>query len=538
MAAMHFCSAGEHPANDNRMKTTSPRHGDYSLREIFPREALREARRHGDRPRSSEIKGRLDCRRDPVITIDPPSARDLDDAFSLQRTSKGHWRMRVHIADVSHYVRPGSALDEEAQLRGNSTYLVDRVIPMLPENLSNGLCSLLPGTDRLSKCVELLLTNTGRVLHAHFGSAVMRSQRAFSYKEAMLVISGQKTRGVPFHLVHMIRQASRLAQRIRNRRLRAGSLDFSSPETTLHLDRRGHVTGIEQVEHDQSHQLIEELMLLVNEAVARRLRKLRRPSIHRAHERPDPERLRRYRKTVQAQQIACGDLSKQREVQRLFERLEKSALGPALQVGFLRSLNRAHYTTRSLGHYGLAKTDYAHFTSPIRRYADLVVHRALFGNAVADTAALRKVAAHISETERTSCMAERESKRRKICAFLESQLRLRVPPAYSALVTDVRPHGLFINIDELGIGGFVPSRLLGKRAYTFHQASSQFRNLRAARSLKLGDRVRVQPCRIDPDRFQVTFSLASPPRKPRSRTRPSQLLIPHADRGLSRTSKA
>lgn len=494
------------------MKTSSPSPGRLSIREAFPREVLREARRLGKSVRPSELDGRLDCRNDPVITIDPSSARDLDDAFSLRRTRRGHWQLRVHIADVSHYVKPESALDREAQLRGNSTYLVDRVIPMLPETLSNGLCSLLPGTDRLSKCVELLLTDTGRVLHRHFTSAVVHCQRAFSYEEAMLLISGRNPGGTPPRLARMIRQAHQLARHLRSRRFRAGSLEFSSRETTLQLDRRGRVTGIGQVEHDHSHQLIEELMLLVNEAVAARLRELRRPSIHRVHESPDPEQLRTYRKTIRAHRIPCGDLRKQREVQRLFERLEQSPGGEALQIGFLRSLSRAHYTTRPLGHYGLAKAHYAHFTSPIRRYADLVVHRSLFEQSTLGSNDLREIADHVSSTERASSMAERDSKRAKICAFLHSQLRLGKAATYGALVTEVRPHGLFVSIEELGIGGFVPTRFLGKARYRFHRSSAQLRDRRTGRRLKLGDRVKIQPVRIDLERLRVTFSLSERPR--------------------------
>ena len=520
-----------HPAQNTDMKTSSPDPGESSIREAFPREVLREARRLGKIVQPSELCGRLDCRHDPVITIDPSSARDLDDAFSLRRTRKGYWQLRVHVADVSHYVKPQSALDREAQLRGNSTYLVDRVIPMLPETLSNGLCSLLPGTDRLSKCVELLLTDTGRVLHRRFTSAVVHCQRAFSYEDAMLVISDRSRGGAPPHLARMIRQAHQLAQHLRSRRLRAGSLEFSSPETTIQLDRRGRVTGIGQVEHDHSHQLIEELMLLVNEAVATRLRELHRPSIHRVHESPDPERLRAYRKTIQAHRIPCGDLRKQREVQRLFERLEQTAAGQALQIGFLRSLNRAHYTTRPLGHYGLAKAHYAHFTSPIRRYADLVVHRSLFGQGMSGRNNLCEIADHISATERASSMAERDSKRAKICAFLHSQIRLRKAVTYGALVTEVRPHGLFVSIEEIGIGGVVPVRLLGKARYQFHHSSAELRDRRTGRRFKLGDRVQIQPARIDLKRLRVTFSLAAPPKPTKSQKDPSSPRGPHRDQG-------
>ena len=223
------------------------------------------------------MEGRVDCREHTVVTIDPDDAKDFDDAICLQQDAQNRWKLWVHIADVSHYVCPGTALDEEARTRGNSTYLVDRVIPMLPEALSNEICSLKPGVDRLTKCVEFLLSPEGRVLDAKFYSAVIRSKRRFAYKEALAILQ-QPPPDDP--IGQMLHHAHALAQHIRQARFRAGSLALDFPETKIRLDAHGRVLLIERIENDVSHQLIEEFMLLANEAVAARLMSLRRPAIY------------------------------------------------------------------------------------------------------------------------------------------------------------------------------------------------------------------------------------------------------------------
>src|SRR6266516_5443588 len=294
----------------------------YNLPLHFPEEVLDEARAIGMNIQAGELAGREDCRRHVVVTIDPDDAKDFDDAICLQRTAPGQWKLWVHIADVSHYVKPGTALDVEARKRGNSTYLVDRVIPMLPEALSNELCSLKPGVDRLTTCVEFLVANDGRVLNTKFYSAVIHSQRRFTYKDVFAIL--QRPPNNP--LERMLHDAHELAQRIRRLRFKAGSLALDFPETKIRLDEHGRVLRIEKVENDVSHQLIEEYMLLANEAVAGRLMALNRPAIYRIHEPPDNKRLEEYREDVLSHHIQCGNLSNRREVQRLLERLNHIAI--------------------------------------------------------------------------------------------------------------------------------------------------------------------------------------------------------------------
>jgi ribonuclease R len=476
----------------------------YNLPLHFPRNVLHEARAIGMTVKPHELAGREDCRRQPVITIDPDDAKDFDDAICLQRDSHGHWKLWVHIADVSHYVKPGTALDDEARRRGNSTYLVDRVIPMLPETLSNELCSLKPNVDRLTKCVEFLLSNEGQVLKTRFYSAAIHSQRRFTYRE-VLVILQRPPHGA---IEQMLHDASALAQRIRRLRFKAGSLDLDFPEMKIRLDDRGRVAAIEKVENDISHQLIEEYMLLANEAVAGWLMSRNTPAIHRVHEEPDERRLNEYREEVLSHHVPCGNLAKRTEVQKLLQKLGTILIGAALKIGFLRSLMRARYAIEPLGHYGLAKARYTHFTSPIRRYADLVVHRALFQKSHGSAHSLRQIADHLSDTESNSADAERDSKDVKLYAFLKVQLRSPKPTPYPALVTDVRNFGFFVDVPGLAMSGLVHLSSLEDDFYVFDTTRSQLMGRRTRRVIRLGDKVRVQVAKVDSFKKQVDFRLA------------------------------
>ena len=450
----------------------------YDLPLHFPKAVLHEAHAIGTTVHARDGAGRVDCRRHRVITIDPDDAKDFDDAICLERVSPEQWRLWVHIADVSHYVKPGTALDVEARKRGNSTYLVDRVIPMLPEALSNELCSLKPNVDRLTKCVEFLVSNDGRVLNAKFYSAVIHSQRRFTYGEVLEILERKPTSDP---IEQMLHQAHELAQRIRRLRFKAGSLDLDFPETKIRLDERGNILRIEKTVNDVSHQLIEECMLLANEAVAGRLMSQHTPAVYRVHEEPDDRRLQEYRQEVLSQNVPCGNLSQPTEVQKLLHRLGTLPIGPALKIGFLKSLMRARYAVEPLGHYGLAKKKYTHFTSPIRRYADLVVHRALFDKNPVPTSALKETAEHISVTERNSADAERDSKDVKLFAFLKAQLASGHPERYPALVTDVRNFGFFVDVTGLAMSGLVPCSTMEDDFYVFDAARNNLVGRRTRR---------------------------------------------------------
>lgn len=473
----------------------------YDLPLHFPAPVLIEARAVGNQVTPAELAGREDCRQHMVVTIDPDDAKDFDDAICLQRLSADQWKLWVHIADVSHYVKPGTVLDKEAASRGNSTYLVDRVIPMLPEALSNELCSLKPNVDRLTKCVEFIVSDDGRVLSSKFYSAVIHSQRRFTYQEVFALLQKKPASSVE----HMLYDAHELAQKIRRLRFKAGSLALDFPESKIRLDEQGRVLRIEKVENDVSHQLIEEYMLLANEAVAGELMHRQTPAIYRVHEEPDARRLREYREDVLSHNVPAGNLSHRGEVQKLLEKLDSIPIGAALKIGFLRSLMRARYDMNPLGHYGLAKKKYTHFTSPIRRYADLVVHRALFQSG--PVAGLKLIAEHISETERNSADAERDSKDVKMYAFLRAQLESGNPPVYPALVTDVRNFGFFVEVPGLAMSGLVHLSTVTDDFYMFDESRGQLVGRRSSRVIKLGDAVQVQIAKVDSFKKQVDFRM-------------------------------
>lgn len=491
----------------------------YNLPLSFPHEVLAEARAYGNQVKPEEIAGREDCRQHLVITIDPDDAKDFDDAICLQRISATQWKLWVHIADVSHYVKPGTLLDEEARKRGNSTYLVDRVIPMLPEALSNELCSLKPNVERLTKCVEFLIADDGRVQKTRFYPAVIHSQRRFTYQEVLAILQREPADD---DIERMVHAAHHLAQKIRRHRFQNGSLELDFPETKIRLDEKGKVLRIEKTENDISHQLIEEYMLLANEAVAAELMRRNTPAIYRVHEEPDPKRLAEYREDVLSQNIPCGNLGKKEEIQKLMHLLKTLPIGPALKIGFLKSLMRARYAMEPLGHYGLAKKKYTHFTSPIRRYSDLVVHRALFESGHGKQHSLKETADHISETERNSADAERDSKDVKMYAFLRAQLEMENPPKYPGLVIDVRNFGFFVDIKDLAMSGLVPLSTIEDDFYVFDSARNHLVGRRHRKIIRLGDTVEVQIAKVDSFKKQVDFKLASDARtaKPKGKFAP------------------
>lgn len=490
------------------------RHYDLPLH--FPKNVLHEAQtiaksRPDNQPSAEECKGRVDCRSHNVITIDPDDAKDFDDAICLQKHGD-QWRLWVHIADVSHYVLPGSALDVEARKRGNSTYLVDRVIPMLPEALSNELCSLKPNVDRLTKCVEFVLSKDGHVVSSKFYAAVIRSKRRFTYKEAFAVIQVPPANETE----QMLHDAHAMAQKVRHHRFKNGSLDLDFPENKIRLDEHGKVLRIERIENDVSHQLIEEYMLLANEAVAGRLMGLNRPSVYRIHESPKEKRLNDYREDVLSHRVPCGNLTHRPEVQKLLSKLGTLPIGPALKIGFLRSLMRARYAVEPLGHYGLAKTKYTHFTSPIRRYADLVVHRSLFDKVELQVGIAKQIADHISTTEKNSSDAERDSKEVKLYAYLKAQIASKKPQPYAALVTDVRNFGFFVDVPDLGLSGVVPLSAIPDDFFIFDPATRQLTGRHTRRVIRLGDNLVVQIYKVDSFKKQVDFMLVP------SRDRPTR----------------
>jgi ribonuclease R len=482
----------------------------YHLPTDFPRDVLDEANRVSETVDVRKLDGREDLRKKFIITIDPDDARDFDDAIQVERIDNDGWQLGVHIADVAAYVEPGSALDREARRRGNSVYLPDRVMPMLPERLSNGVCSLNPGVDRLTHSVFINFDKNGVAKRARFAKSVIRSAQRLTYKQAHAILRSS-TRD---QLSEQLHDAWELASLLRRKRFEHGSLDLDFPEVKVRLDETGKPVQLERIDNDESHQLIEECMLATNEAVARELKKRAVPTIYRVHEDPDPEKLAEYREFVLSFNHKVGDLTHRGEVQRLLASTRGKPEEQALKIGLLKSLKRARYAPEPLGHYGLAKPNYLHFTSPIRRYADLVVHRALaerYGKdrSRIDMGQIASIAEHISTTERIAADAEIEAVRMKKLEFFQSQLDKRDPQIFRAAVVDVRNYGLVVELPDALITGLVHVSSLTDDFYLFEPAQRRLIGRRSRKRFSVGDDVHVFVVRVDSFKRQVDFAIAS-----------------------------
>jgi ribonuclease R len=489
----------------------------YGLPTEFPKNVIDEANRIPKSVEQQMIEGREDLREKFIVTIDPDDARDFDDAIDVEKTNDG-WRLGVHIADVSAYVTPDSALDHEAKRRGNSVYLPDRVIPMLPERLSNGVCSLNPGVDRLTFSAFIEFDKNGRAKHARFARTVIRSAKRLTYKEAYAILKS-KPDG---ELSQRLHTAWELASLLRRKRFEHGSLDLDFPEVKVYVDQNGKPIRLERIENDESHQLIEEFMLVANEAVARELRHRSIPTIYRVHEDPDPEKLGEYREFILSFGYKVGDLSHRKEIQRFLASVRGKPEEQALKIGLLKSLKRARYAAQPLGHYGLAKANYLHFTSPIRRYADLVVHRTLAERNLSrrskiDIGQVESLAQHISDTERNAADAEIESVRLKKLQFFQEQLDQRNPQVFRAAIMDVRNYGLVVELPDALVTGVVHVSTLEDDFYRFDAAQRRLIGRRTNRRYKVGDEVRVFVARVDTFKQQIDFAIADQRRKKQPR---------------------
>ncbi|GAB4175346.1 MAG: ribonuclease R [Terrimicrobiaceae bacterium] len=479
----------------------------HNLPGDFPEEVLAEARDAAARA-DDHAPSRRDHRKKFIFTIDPDDARDFDDAIEIEKSGDG-WQLGVHIADVSHYVRPRSALDKEARTRGNSVYLPERVIPMLPEALSNGICSLRPHEDRMVFSVHAKISKDGRVLSRVFSRGIIRSAARLTYRQALAMLQAPPADETS-QRVHM---AWSLASVLRRNRFRDGSLDLDFPEIKVRLDAEGRPERLEKVENDISHQLIEELMLLANELVAHELKSKRQPAVYRVHESPEPERLEEFRQAALAQGLRCGDLTRRAELQSLIERIKGKPYESTLKIALLKSLKRARYSPEPLGHYGLHKSDYAHFTSPIRRYADLVVHRALerqlgLSRSGPDARTLTILADHISATERSAAEAERESVRVKQLEFFKMQLDRRTGATFRARVLEVRNYGLFVELPDCMMSGLIHISAIDGDFFAAEPFRGRLIGRRTRRIISVGDEMNVIVARVDLFKQQVDFAPA------------------------------
>ena len=481
----------------------------YKLPKAFPPSVLAEARRIPKAPDGdAEVRkgGRRDLRREFVFTCDPQSARDYDDALSLSKDRKGNLVLGVHIADVSHYVKPGSAIDREAYRRSTSVYLCDKVVPMLPESLSNGVCSLVPGEDRLAFSVFMTFDKSGEMVKREFAKSVIRSKARFTYEQVMNVILGGDGRcenggKIVKRELRTIREVSALAQKLRAKRFAAGALDIEIPEAEVTLDEDGEMTGLVTRPYDESHQMVEECMVAANEAVAKELWPKGIKILARLHEPPDDEKVDMLRAELRGLGVKAGNIANPKVFAQFLQTIKKNPLYPTLATMVLRSMKRAVYDGSKIGHFGLAKKFYAHFTSPIRRYPDLTLHRQLAeyisgGNARRPPKLLATWAKHTSEREEIAAEAERGLLEIKKYRLLEDQLNTRMIVEYDAVVSKCMPFGCFVEIPDLAVSGLVHVSLLSKRFVRYNE-SDQSLSVPGGGGWRAGTRMKVHIARVD-----------------------------------------
>ena len=512
----------------------------YGLNSHFPEKVNLEAGKSPEKVLASDIKNRLDIRNVFTLTIDPLDARDFDDALSIKENENGFQEIGVHIADVSHYVPIDSALDREAKKRGNSTYLVGEVVPMLPKRLSNGICSLVEGEDRLVKSVFFTFSENGEIVSSKITESVISSDKRLTYEQAALflnhndlekICAAQPTpsrySGNPGKALFKldkkflqllqtnIRILSSIASTLRRKRMTQGSLDLESAEVKILVDQNGKPEKILHSENDKSHHLVEEFMLLANETVAKELKRRKLPGIFRVHPDPDPENLDELREFLKLFGISCGELSGRKELNKMLEAVNKHPISQVLKIKFLRSLKQACYRSSPDGHFGLAKKDYLHFTSPIRRYADLVVHRIIEDivrkrkSKKIDFLKLENTAKHLSKTERNSVDAERESIKDKLLLYYKKDIGQKPAVLYRAVITEITRRGFFIELTETLARGFVPIRTLPRElGYRMSSNGTALVPKNPKLKLKLGQEVNVSIDKVFVSDKQLDFRLS------------------------------
>jgi ribonuclease R len=512
---------------------------EFGLPDAFPEDVLESARAQSQNFDPDQLDNRVDLTELPIITIDPADARDFDDAISLERTSQGTWRLGVHIADVSHFVPPKTPLDREARERGTSVYLPDRVIPMLPEILSNHLASLQPNQVRFTKSVFMEFTAEGVRTSIDIKRSAIRSHHRFNYDEVQDFLQQpaewrSKLSATLFQLLGAMRE---LAMVLRARRLQAGSLELILPEVKLELDDEGKVCGAHKVEHNESHQIIEEFMLAANEAVAEHLTRREVPYLRRLHAPPSPVKLRDLTQFVRELGISCESLESRFEIKRILAQVAGRPEEAAVNYAVLRSMQKAVYGPEPERHYALNKTDYCHFTSPIRRYPDLTVHRLLDQlldekKPHIEMIQLVVLGEHCSQREQRAADAERELTKVKLLNFLGQQIGLSM----QAVITGVEDFGLFVQGTVLPADGLVHVSSLQDDYYRFDSTTHSLVGNREGHRYRLGDVVTVEVARVDVDRRELDFRIATttsehPPRPPRPRS--PRAKSPRANRGKS-----
>ena len=482
---------------------------EFGLPDEFPEHVLDAAREEADEFDES-LGDRTDLTESTIITIDPHDARDFDDAISLEQLENGHWRLGVHIADVSHFVKYRSVLDVEARDRATSVYLPDRVIPMLPEVISNNLASLQPDRVRYAETAFIEFTENGAPVATDLHLSAIKSKRRFTYEEVddYLESPARWKEKLDPSVFDLLGRMHKLAMILRNRRLDSGSIELSMPEVKLKLDRKGEVVGAKISKHTESHQIIEEFMLAANIAVAEKLKGLELFFLRRVHEAPDPRRLKSLTSFVRELGFDVESLESRFEIKRILAEVADKPESHAVNFAVLRSMAKAVYGPQDDGHYALSAPCYCHFTSPIRRYPDLTIHRMVRSlvngrSPRSDFEALATEGEHCSEREQRAEQAERELIKLKLLLYLNK----RIGQKMDAVITGVQDFGLFAQGIDLPAEGLIHINSLEDDNYLFDAASHSLVGRRKDHSYRLGDLIEVEIASVDIDRRELDFRL-------------------------------
>ena len=503
---------------------------EFGLPNSFSQEVLDAARHQAELFDDASLTDRVDLTKETIVTIDPVDARDFDDAISLKRTRDGHWHLAVHIADVSHFVQPGSVLDDEAKRRGTSVYLPGQVIPMLPEIISNGLASLQQGQVRFTKSVFIEFSDTGTPLATDFANTAIKVKHRFAYEEVMPLVTdpdafkGQISEPVRKLVVRM----HEFGMLLRKRRFADGAIELHLPEVKIELDKDGVVIGANESHYDESHQLIEEFMLAANIAVATELFNRDQAVIRRIHSKADRSKLQSLADFVESLGLKLDNCESRVELQKLVQAVRGKPYEQAVNYALLRSMKQAEYAATDEGHYALGVDHYCHFTSPIRRYPDLTIHRVIdqhikrnpksgkqadtdhsstpapFKKSGQSPSDLFNTATHCSTTERRAAHAERELVRVKLIALMEKQ----PSDIFDAIITKVQRFGVSCRCVKFPVDGFIQiGNLVRNDFLDFDRATSTMTARRSGKQFRLGDPVQVKVAIADPDKRILQWSL-------------------------------
>tara|TARA_R110002072_G_scaffold238769_2_gene396209 strand:+ start:62827 stop:65205 length:2379 start_codon:yes stop_codon:yes gene_type:complete len=522
---------------------------EYGLPDEFPEEVLAAARAQADAFDPENLEDRLDLTGETIVTIDPVDARDFDDAISLSKSDDGNWHLAVHIADVAHFVPEGGTLDQEARQRGTSVYLPGRVIPMLPETISNSLASLQQDQIRFTKTVKIEFSAEGTPLHTEFHNSAIKVTKRFCYEEVMPILAapGKFADDVSPAVLKLLADMHELAMLLRGRRFKDGSLELHLPEVKIELDKDGVVCGAHETDHDESHQIIEEFMLAANTAVATKLMEADITFIRRVHGSPDPIKLKAFSEFACSLGLKVSPNPSRFDLQKVLSEVRGKPFEQAVSFALLRSMKSAEYTGLVNGHYALAIENYCHFTSPIRRYPDLTVHR-LFEKVIEGKTKkiglsqleTIKLGAHCSGMERRAAQAERELTRVKLLMLLAT----KTEETFQAVITGVEKFGIFCRCEKYPVDGFVHvSNLANGERLDFDRATYTMTARQSGRTFRMGDRVKVRIALIDPDERTLHWQLVGdgkPDRSPGKKAggrKPRKPESPKRPRAKSRTGR-